>query len=571
MSTIFGPTRLLLLVAVWNAASSTMLNAIEPFSKGVQSTSDVPPSPSFDSAARNYDLIDDPAGARAFGSVGYHRVWCQWSSENPTRVRGRFELRGSDLFNFRRLGTAGDEVACLQASSTAVDVDERTPRQRNGFVFESNLSSGSVLSIELVAEDGSTDPENKSYAIPLTQLGRKRASIKLPGGLNLEIKTEPSPPKLIYNRRNLIFSPGETFRFEMLADEVPRRPRMKILASVRLHHSGSTEVVATSQQEATTDALGQFHGLDAFEVPLPEREGAYELDLQVSAVNSRTNGSNVPLSRRKLQLLVFDGKKSRQPEPENESAWKLLKEIQLKDGGSAEVADQAGSQDARNSEVAIARSRIVKTAFRVEGLTPGQPHIAEFTLPGGDASEYVVALFTSGRLLDTNHPTQTSRFRGLGRRETHVAQKLVFWPESSEVQVHVQRTVTSDAKPSQLRIFGGRKTLPRSNANQTEGRRSVVAHLRSPLPDASFKATYADPQNASRTGDWNYFLTMAERQTQWLEFAGYSAAMLTVAGDGGAIYPSDLIEPSVVFDPGEHLSFGAGAAEGRPGIDVSNV
>ncbi|QEG40136.1 family 10 glycosylhydrolase [Roseimaritima ulvae] len=65
-----------------------------------------------------------------------------------------------------------------------------------------------------------------------------------------------------------------------------------------------------------------------------------------------------------------------------------------------------------------------------------------------------------------------------------------------------------------------------------------------------------DQENGMVLEDWQTFLTAGQRLVDYLKWAGYNGAIVTVSSDGGTLYPSDLIQATPRFDNGVFSSRG---------------
>ena len=81
--------------------------------------------------------------------------------------------------------------------------------------------------------------------------------------------------------------------------------------------------------------------------------------------------------------------------------------------------------------------------------------------------------------------------------------------------------------------------------------RTLAAYYDKPLIAENFSATRSvDPVTGRCLDDWVTFLQAGQRMVETLQHRGYNAAVLTVACEGSAIYPSRLLEPTPKYDTG---------------------
>ena len=103
--------------------------------------------------------------------------------------------------------------------------------------------------------------------------------------------------------------------------------------------------------------------------------------------------------------------------------------------------------------------------------------------------------------------------------------------------------------------------------------RLLAAYLDRPLFPENFSAAQSlDSWSGRSLHDWTTFHNGGLRLVEYLQYAGYNGLMISVAADGSAIYPSELLEPTPRYDTG--MFFGTGqdrAAQGRAGNALSHV
>lgn len=554
MNEWFPITRLLIHTLLIVSIGQISLSADDPAPVVVRSSTgkSAPPVEPFQSARRAQQQAAASVRQEA-RSIGFKRVWIQWESERPQRITGKMAFRDSQILSVHRLGTSGDEVAAVQYSSDTIDIFATTPQTNGGFVLDARLTAASLLLFGLQGEHGA-DAAGKTHEVALAKLGKKPAVYALPGGIRVTVHLEAMPTKLIYPRPHLIFRPGETFRFEVLLDEVPTRANAKMRCAVTLQPARGGEVISEVVQEVLTDPLGQFQNLRAFAIDLPTSEGAYEVDLQItSAAGESRPATSTLYSRRKLQLVVLDEKNTADDQVDT-TGWKLMQEVDLQQLAQVDASQVVG-------ETTDLGPGAVTRAVLLAGTIANQPHIVELVCSGEEPAEYRVSI-----LQEANQAVETivrSDFHIDGRSGSQAKQQLVFWPNDGEVAVQVTRhgAATAEKSTTQLKIYAGPKSLPAMTMGGIRGQRTVAAYLDSPEMGLRFGVTKQKSSAAEGSNDWKYYLDSATRQTQLLNNAGYSAAMLTVAASGGAIYPSNHIEPSQRFDDGLWIPDGGGAPQ----------
>ena len=134
------------------------------------------------------------------------------------------------------------------------------------------------------------------------------------------------------------------------------------------------------------------------------------------------------------------------------------------------------------------------------------------------------------------------------------------------------RRERSPAVYGKIRVLGGWERLPRSDAAKVSGadpcarvpgrgrgRRSrlMAAYMDRPLLPENFSAEEVLDTWSGRTlQDWRTFHQAGTRLVDYLHYAGYNGLVLSVAADGSAIYPSQVLEPTPRYDTGVFFASG---------------
>ena len=93
------------------------------------------------------------------------------------------------------------------------------------------------------------------------------------------------------------------------------------------------------------------------------------------------------------------------------------------------------------------------------------------------------------------------------------------------------------------------RTVPRS--------RLLAAYMDRPLLPENFSAEEVLDTWSGRTlQDWRTFHQAGTRLVDYLHYAGYNGLVLSVAADGSAIYPSQVLEPTPRYDTGVFFASG---------------
>ena len=87
--------------------------------------------------------------------------------------------------------------------------------------------------------------------------------------------------------------------------------------------------------------------------------------------------------------------------------------------------------------------------------------------------------------------------------------------------------------------------------------RLIAAYMDRPLLPENFSAEeMLDTWSGRTLQDWKTFHQAGTRLVDYLHYAGYNGLVLSVAADGSAIYPSQVLEPTPRYDTGVFFASG---------------
>jgi hypothetical protein len=137
--------------------------------------------------------------------------------------------------------------------------------------------------------------------------------------------------------------------------------------------------------------------------------------------------------------------------------------------------------------------------------------------------------------------------------------RVIFWPKTTSPIVLLANH--SDLQPAvhgKLRIKAGWDHLPPAKgvANLESGR-LFAAYFDQPIFYQSFGAKEVyDPWGKRSLDDWNTYYQGGTRLIEYLKHTGANGVMMSVASDGGAIYPSRVLQPTPRFEKGTFFASG---------------
>jgi hypothetical protein len=368
--------------------------------------------------------------------------------------------------------------------------------------------------------------------------------------------------RVVFDRESLLFGPGETWEFEVRPHRLGFNPSLSPLrCSLQLLGSRGNAEYWVEQHQVQLNQLGSAETIGPIALKLPTEEGVYEL---VVSLRERRSASSELLQRR-VQLIVVDP----QPAPAEQAEWRkldfddpklwerLIRIPQLKprntkpgplNNGRVTVADRLGK-----SMTELGPGGWQAAPVPVEAV--GAPHILEVAYPNDAPQTLGISIIeqsaagTFGPLtLDSGVDVIESPVSNSPRIEKH---RLIFWPRTKNAWVLL--TNRHDSLPAafgKIRVQAGPAHLPTSAAAKgAETGRMLTAYYARPLFPENFSADKApDPQGS--LDDWNTFRDGGQRLIEYLQHVGYDSAIISVARDGGALYPSQLLETTPRYDLG---------------------
>jgi len=196
-----------------------------------------------------------------------------------------------------------------------------------------------------------------------------------------------------------------------------------------------------------------------------------------------------------------------------------------------------------------------------------EPHLVEIEYPSDLAQTLSISIIepnAAGKIvpigvdsgLDVVDPPPGETTRMLKHR-------LTFWPRTkTPLVLLVNRRTDRPAAFGKLAVLVGPTRLPpapqHGRTNSGSEPRLIAAFFDRPIFPANFGAGKAlDASGEGTWDDWATFLEGGRRFVEYLKYSGYNAAVVTVACEGSALYPSRLLEPTPKYDSGVFLTNGA--------------
>lgn len=542
-------------------------------------------------------IVAAPAASRA----EFLRLRMEWGGGPEARWTGEVRLEKGKLVAVTPLGIDADAVGSLWLDNGRAILRQPAARGYDCADLAIEAETTDALLVTLSAHQNST-PSVDPIRIPLSEIlnGFKKCDLDAAGN-RLFVRRAPGDRlPLIFDRPSLVFSPGESFAVEALlrAPDVPADAKVKVQATVCESRGGTN--CWGAEKHVRTDRTASV----AFQVPMPKREGVYEIAISVvhtglqHAMRSPFRGRAV-IAERKVQVVVLDTKPSPANDPSDSKPAELKTLVEIdptSPGWWDRIAKAApflqtspwnriasgplGSGDSRVVpmpagpcvELKPGRTRGEPSweAYWLPVAKPGTPHVLEVEYPAhlpqalgisvlepNEAGSLVSLGLDSGVESATpiGAPTPTADGKLLRHR-------LIFWPRTKLPLVLLSnRAECVPAVYSKIRLLGGWNRLPRAfEANDPpSGRlwaagRIWAAYFDRPLFAKNFSAPEAlDAWSGRSLEDWNTFYRGGERLMDYLHHVGSNGLMMSVAADGSSICPLNSLQPTPRYDTGVYF------------------
>ncbi len=545
-----------------------------------------------------------------------------WGGGSEKTWEGSIAVSRGTISQPQPLGIEADEPGSMWLADGRLFVRQRSPRAYDGVDIIVTAPADARLIVQLTAtheptryadplrrpvstQEPSPAPPDDSQRgpqieIPLADISAEFRNLQLDNRENhLLVRRAPGDSLLVrMSYPSMVFSPGETMRFDVIPHLLPVAADTRVQIEARLLDAQQRQLWSSEQ-----DVRAGNGEPIPLKLTLPEDEGVYDIVIaaQQNAGWQRALRQSLhwkrAITERRIQLVVI----SRQPGTRySGSAVKLGREL-----GQVLEIDATSSRWWEKLGSCVPTGRLPVLPRFSRGLSGPLGNGMRETIhhPLGDVSQlkpsaaspdvsweaYTLNVSPPGRpyVLEVEYPSDVPQTLGLSIIETNAAgtlvpigldsgidvsdeaaaaaaphwerHRLVFWPRTgSPLLLITNRRQRSPAVYGKIRVLGGWERLPRSDtAKDRPSPRMMAAYMDRPLLPENFSAEEVLDSWSGRTlQDWRTFHQAGTRLVDYLHYAGYNALVLSVAADGSAIYPSPVLEPTPRYDTGAF--FGSG-------------
>ena len=519
-----------------------------------------------------HQAAHDPAHPTAnYLDLRFHIEWggamVEW--------QGEISLDRGVMSRVDHLGVEPMAPGGWSLAETSVRFEQAAPRTYDAIALSVHAIENASLSFRLTTGDIET-----TRTIPLRDLINEPYGARLGASGRLTIRRAPGDDlRVRLGRSSMICNTSERVEMTVLLNaadndlSVPQRCRLQLMNARSGRQVWSSELEASSNRQ---DTLGEIGPLT---VPMPPQEGVYEL---IISVDPRSGSTALPAAHRRhtrrLQFVVLaktidNGGRSAAADAPPGRDWQVIQAI---DPTFEQITGAAsplsiGSYKPREGETfgtQVANSRQIAgrnfatlgpggwLAFPIRLGSEGLPHRVEVDYPGETTQQLGLAIVeptADGEGLRTALDTgiDVSRLPDETFPEVATAE-TVFWPRSSRALLVVtNRSADEEAVVGSIRIQAGPDSLRQDQPPRGGQERLFAAKLgAAELTDLFGSGRVLDEKSGRYLTDWRTFWSAAEGLTELLRERGYNAAVIEVAGGGGALYPTALLPAMTRYDNG---------------------
>ncbi len=512
------------------------------------------------------------------------RLRIAWGGGTERTWHGSIRLSAGSFSELRALGIEANEPGSIWLAADGIRIREPGLRAYDGVDVLVTADLDATLTVSLADDSSKVE---KTFEIPLRELADRAHNSVLDSSENRLFVTRSAGDRLrvVCHRENLVFAPGEMFKFELAAHLVDG-------TSEGFHYNAAISSGLGGQRVWADEYEAGPEGTSTtVTIRVPESEGVY--DLTLSAVPSRLRARlypNKPLAQRKVQFVVLENRAPADPSEGNLARvaeinpvqprwWKALGNIPVMAG--LRVGPLGNGESAPWEHPTLGpmiqlgpngrAPNISWEAYPLPVNKPGYAHVVELEYPSDVPQAMGISIVepnSAGAVmpigLDSGVYISHEEAENTPELKRH---RVVFWPRTKAPLLlitnrrHGSRAVygkirISTAAPSQF------PTLPLTRAEQDgmlgpmfDDSRSPgrlwAGYLDRPLFAENFSSPEAfDPSSRRSLDDWTTMYRGGLRLVRYLKYVGYGGLMMSVYADGSTIYPSQYLEPTPRYDTG---------------------
>ncbi len=570
--------------------------------------------------APNQAAPPDPSspGATLDASRPAMRLRISWSLNHPSHLQATLRTQQSRLWEPHNLCLAPGTTGALQLHPSGQQL-RFSPRGQAAFGgFEITVEDLAEESLELVLEPavGPTllgqagDGQSRqavTQTLRMADLRSETVAIEIPGRGTVQVQRAPGDSlQADFQRDSLVFWTDEQVPLQLrILPTLNVQAGEPLETRLTLRAARGGQVLHQRRWVTPVDQQGQIAPLDAGLLTIPAQEGAYDIEM----VCVRPRGSALGLLKNDLSALRGEtvvaastvqivALEPQLPQPQLQQppappqAFRTIGKIQpLRRGwamprllpsvtGGLVPNEEPVSSGALGEELHAG----VPTAVMGPGawyasplpiMELGRPHLLVVRYPKNQRMQLgvsVVQADAGGNFppLGTDTGVAASVSVDPVTSEQWAEHRVVFWPHHRRPYVVLTNHDSDEpVRFESIRVEAGPTTLappqfrPRQATAAEDGTvdsrtpRLAALYLDKPLLAECFgDAGFVDPASGMVLEDWQTFLAAGQRMVDYLKWAGYNGAIVTVSSEGGTLYPSKQMQATPRFDNGAFSSSG---------------
>ncbi len=511
------------------------------------------------------------------------RLRLAWGSGNASKQRwtGEIAVEGGVFTQLQPLGIEPDAPVALRIDGSQIVVDPLERRVFDGCDVTIRADEQARVQIRLRSEQlpQAVAIESTMAEIATNQLQQPLDEL---GSFFLAHRSPGDQLRVLPTREHFVFGPGETWNLKLQPDLAAELQLSTVVLDVQLRAVGETKSSWRSSQKIS-DAAQLQQNID-FEIPCPTIEGAYRLTVTARpeegfATRFVPGQQSKPIATRDVEFVVIDPA-ARLPrlvddwqavltiDPANPRWWqrlpawaqvpKLRERTSGAIGNVRPVIRPMATGDLVELPPAAEGDEPYWQSYTLPIREPGKPHLVEIEYPLGVAQHLAICLIepdAAGRVTATQQDASLFSIAHSAAEDGEVdVHRFLIWPRTTAPQL-----LLANQHPSQPGQFGKIRLLKQAAELETlseapvfsSEERLVATYLSKPVLANSFGAAEViDVGSGLSVHSWSTFLEATQRLAQTLRLRGYNGIMLSVAADGSALFPSQVIRPSPRYDTG---------------------
>jgi len=512
------------------------------------------------------------------------RLWIEWGNGKPRQWNAEVRVSDGSVSQLRPMGYAADEPGSMYVEDGIAYVRQTRARQYDSMSLLVNAPVSAKLTIEMSSVGSSS--EQKTIDIPLLSLLETvhRDSIDKQGNKLIVRRAPGDELRLKFQRQSLVLAPKEVFNVTVQPHLVRVEPNAIYRCQVQVYRAREDQQLWIKENIVQSDDQRQLPPITPFPVRLPGRVGAYDIVVSFGPQQEKTPFSKTdgwPYQRR-LQVVVVDGKPDTRWNPipvipeSRVGGWHVVGEIDPVSLLSTETLEtpsnpierlrQSNVTNLKPTQFGRIKARQLDQPFvelapgawqaiPIAVATVGRPHIVEIDYPTGVRQTLGISILepnAAGEVVPLGLDSGIDVTPQLGDRAAVRMHQIKFWPRTkSPVILLMNCRRNAPGVYGQIRVRAGPQHLPTHPNLSNPGDRLLAAYYDRPYLTENFSATqFVDGGSRRLLKDWRSFHDAGNRLIEYLRHAGYNGAIMCVARDGGAIYPSQLLNSTPRFDNG---------------------